>query len=82
MTPSNRVIRTDTSKGFIKACRFYTMDRDRYDEADTIVDSDYYKKHINDTDPKMADEVDALKKQPGFIIRLHIRCLIIRIIAF
>ncbi|MCD4813872.1 toxin [bacterium] len=56
--PLLRVIRTDTPKGFFSKVEFTPWKISKFDENDTVMDSDYYQ--LKDTLP--TDEQDALTK--------------------
>jgi len=73
--PLLRVIKTETPKkketdgsvtGFFSKVEFNSWMEKHYDEDDTVKDSSFYKKHIDDTDPGFKYEKQALEKAAVF----------------
>lgn len=68
--PLERVIRTDTPKGFFSKVEFTPWQEQSFDEDDTVCDSDYYNTFMDSypTDPtqQQKDEKDALEKAAKF----------------
>ena len=63
----DRLVRTDTPKGFFSKTSFSSWEVARYDEDDTVLDSAYYRSFPKDpTDPDQKNERDALDKAAAF----------------
>ncbi|HEY6392177.1 MAG TPA: SpvB/TcaC N-terminal domain-containing protein [Bryobacteraceae bacterium] len=61
-----REIHMLTPKKFFTKTRYAPWVEKFFDQDDTVVDSEYYKEHIHDTDPAFADERNALEKAALF----------------
>ena len=63
----NRLIRTDTPKGFFSKVEFSPWETRKFDEDDTVKDSTYYKNFpTHPTTPAEKNEKDALDKAAAF----------------
>ena len=68
--PLERVIRTDTAKGFFSKVEFTPWEEKQFDENDTIIDSPFYKQFLEnypaDSTEAQKNEKDALDKAALF----------------
>jgi RHS repeat-associated protein len=64
--PLQRLIRVDTPKGFFRKTEFSAWEERYYDENDTVKDSDYYKKNIDNMSEDFKWERLALLKAEVF----------------